>query len=290
MVIESSIYIAVAAMGGIGFLFAAFLAIADKKLRVKEDPLIEKLMDALPGTNCGACGFAGCQQLAEKVAIKEVPVNACPAGGQEVTDAVAEALGVEALASVKILAVVLCRGGEAEAVKNAVYRGERTCSAAMLAGGEKSCSYGCLGLGECVDSCPFDAMAMDDNGLPVIFYDKCVGCGNCARACPNDIIEMHPEDRKLFVYCRNKDKGPAAKKSCKTACIGCSLCVKDSEVKGAIAITNNLATIDYESCPQDETPIKRCPTKCILFGEEELMTREHFFSTAGKEAEVKEAV
>ncbi|HHL39132.1 MAG TPA: hypothetical protein ENJ37_01360, partial [Deltaproteobacteria bacterium] len=216
---------------------------------------------------------------AEQIASGKAAVNACPAGGQEGADAVASVMGVESMEATRLLAVVLCRGGDAEAATRASYRGEMSCTAAHLTGGEKSCTYGCLGYGECVDACNFDAMAMNDNGLPVVFYDKCVGCGACARACPRDIIEMHPADRKLFVYCKNRDKGAQAKKVCKVACIGCSLCVKDCEVPGGIAMKENLAVIDYDKCPQNDTPTRRCPTKCILFGEEEKMTREAFYSS-----------
>ena len=281
---DPSVYIAVAAMGGLGLVFASFLAIADKKFRVEEDPLVEKIIDALPGTNCGACGFAGCNQLAEKMAQKLAGVDACPAGGQEVADIVASALGIESVVTVRQFAVVLCRGGDEEARRTATYRGESTCTAATLTGSEKVCQYGCLGLGECVDACNFGAMAMSDNGLPVVFYDKCVGCGACARACPKDIIEMHPEDRTLFVYCRNKDKGPVAKKACTVACIGCTLCVKGCEVEGGIEMKNNLAMINYELCPQDDVPTRKCPTKCIIDGEEPGITKDSFYASKMKDA------
>ena len=284
MIIESTITIAIAAMGGLGFLFAVFLAVADKKLRVVENPLIAKLMEALPSTNCGACGVAGCHQLAEYIATGKMPVNACTAGGQEVTDLIAEVMGVESVKADKITAVILCRGGDKEAKKNAVYRGERTCAAANTTGGEKACLYGCHGFGDCVASCDYGAMDMDDNGMPVVFYDKCVACGACVKACPRDLIELHPEDHKLFVYCKNKEKGAVAKKACTAACIACTLCVKDCQVEGGMAMKDNLAVIDYETCPQDDVPTKKCPTKCILFGEEELMTRESFYSKRVKDA------
>jgi Na+-translocating ferredoxin:NAD+ oxidoreductase RNF subunit RnfB len=213
-----------------------------------------------------------------------MPVNACTAGGQEVTDLIAEVMGVESVKAERIIAVLLCRGGDKEAKKNAVYRGERTCAAANTTGGEKACLYGCHGFGDCVVSCDYGAMDMDDNGMPVIFYDKCVGCGACAKACPRDLIEMHPEEHKLFVYCKNKEKGAVAKKACTAACIACTLCVKDCQVEGAMAMKDNLAVIDYESCPQDDATIKKCPTKCILFGEEESMTRESFYSKRVKDA------
>ena len=282
--LDISFIISVLAMGGLGVFFAVFLSIAQKKFHVEEDPLVAKIHEALPNTNCGACGYAGCAMLAEKLALRQAPVNSCTAGGQAVADAVAKILGVGSMKAERILAVVLCRGGEAEAVKNAVYRGDKTCSAANLTGGEKGCAYSCIGYGDCVSACNYEAMAMDSNGLPVVFYDKCVGCGACARACPRDIIEMHPESRKLFVYCRNKDKGPVAKKLCKVACIACGLCVKDCKTQGGINLKDNLAVIDYELCPQDGEPVKRCPTTCILFGEEEKMTGGAFHSSISKVA------
>lgn len=263
-------------MGGLGLAFAVCLAIASVKLKVKEDPVVEKLLDVLPGTNCGACGFPGCHALAEKLASGAAPINACPAGGQDVTDLVAEALGVESVAANRSIAVVLCRGGEVETKKSASYRGDMTCSGAVITGGEKDCAYSCLGYGDCVRACAFQSMGMNANGMPEVFFDRCVGCGACERACPRDIIEMHPEDQTLFVYCRNKEKGPVAKKACTAACIGCGLCKKDCEVEGGIKIESFLAVIDYELCPQDDATIKRCPTKCILNGENALMTSASF--------------
>ncbi|MEE9613626.1 MAG: 4Fe-4S binding protein, partial [Thermodesulfobacteriota bacterium] len=119
---------------------------------------------------------------------------------------------------------------------------------------------------------------------PVVFYDKCVGCGACARACPRDVIEMHPEEHKLFVYCKNRDKGGAAKKACKVACIACTLCAKDCPEEGGITMEDNLAVVHYETCPQTDDPIKRCPTKCIFFDEEVKMTRESYYASSRKEA------
>ncbi len=275
---ETGLVISIVAMGGLGAFFAVFFTVASQKLKVEEDPMVEKIMEALPQTNCGACGFAGCHALAEKIAAGQAPVNGCPAGGQDVADQLARIVGVESMKAKRLVAVVLCRGGNAEAKRSVVYKGDRTCAAADLTGGEKDCAYSCLGYGDCVEACNFEAMAMNENGLPVVFFDKCVGCGACARACPRDIIEMHTEDRRLFVYCRNRDKGPQAKKACKVACIACRLCVKDCEVEGGIEIKDNLATINYELCPQDDKPTRRCPTKCILFGENERITSASFYA------------
>ena len=266
--------IALLAMGGLGLTFATFLTIASKKLKVEEDPMVEKVLNALPQTDCGACGYPGCRPQAEKMVTGDDPPNSCVTGGQEVTDNVAAALGVESHESVRMVAVMLCNGGEAEAVKTGVYRGEKTCAAADITGGEKACVYSCLGYGDCVESCEYDSMVMNDNGIPVVFYDTCVGCTACVKACPRDLLEMHPVDHKLFVYCKNKDKGPVAKKSCKVACIACNLCVKDCEVEGGMEMIDNLAEIDYEKCPQDDKPTERCPTDCIIFDVEVNNTRD----------------
>lgn len=279
---EQPFIIAVIAMGGLGIFFAGFLALANKKLKVYEDPIVMKVLDEMPQTNCGACGHPGCPALAELIVKGEAPVNACTAGGQELADTLAKLLGVQSLKSNRQLAVVLCRGGEAETQKSAIYRGDKSCAAADLTGGEKSCAYSCLGYADCVVSCEFSAIGMDKNGLPVVFYDKCVGCGACVKACPRDIIEMHPENEKLFVYCRNKDKGPIAKKACKVACIACTLCVKDATTEGSISMKDDLAVIDYATCIQDAAPTKRCPTKCILFGEEEHNTSESYYGALPK--------
>ncbi len=281
---NSPLIISILAMGGLGAFFAVFLVIASKKLHVVEDPLVEKVLEALPQTNCGACSYPGCHALAVKIAKGEAPVNACPAGGQEVADILADIMGIDGVETTRVLAVVLCRGGTAEAERTAEYRGDMTCTAADLTNGEKTCTFSCLGYGDCVKACNFESMEMNSNGLPVIFYDKCVGCGACAKVCPRDIIEMHQEDHKLFVYCRNKDKGAVARKICTAACVSCTLCVKDCEDEGGIAMKDNLAVIDYDVCTQNDAPTKRCPTKCIAYGQEEEMTSVSFYSSAYNKA------
>lgn len=282
--ISSNVIISAVSMGGIGAALALFLAFADEKLKVEEDPRVEALAGILPGSNCGGCGYPGCRVLAEKMIAGEAPANACVAGGKDTALKLAEILGVDAGDHKRTIAVVLCRGGSAEAERRARYRGEMTCTAAHITGGDKSCAYGCLGYGECVDACKFDAMAMNDNGLPVVFHDKCVGCGACAKACPRGIIEMHPEDHRLFVYCKSRDKGAYAKKVCKVSCIACSLCVKDCTVPGGIVVKDNLATVNYTLAPQNDESIKRCPTRCILFGAEELVTKDAFYASRKTES------
>lgn len=284
MTIGGLILVSAVSMWLIGAVLAIFLAFADKKFKVVEDPRIEALTSILPNSNCGGCGYPGCRMLAEALAKGEAPPNACVAGGSAVAKSLAAALGVEAKEHKRVLAVVLCKGGNKETRKQARYAGYTSCSAANLTGGEKACSYSCLGYGECVEACKFDAMAMNDNGLPVVFYDKCVGCGACAKACPRNIIEMHPEDRKLFVYCRSKDKGAVAKKACDVSCIACGLCVKDCPVNGGIELKDNLATVNYALAPQNGESTGRCPTKCILFDVEPGVTKAGFTASAARKA------
>lgn len=281
---KEMLVISAVSMGGIGAALALFLAYADKKFHVEEDPALEAIAGILPNTNCGGCGYPGCRMLAEKLLAGEAPPTACVAGGNDIAKKLAELLGAEAGDVKRTLAVVLCKGGHKEAERRATYKGDMTCTAASLTGSDKSCSYGCLGYGECVDACKFDAMAMDDNGLPVVFHDKCIGCGACARACPRNIIEMHPEDHKLFVYCRSKDKGAYAKKVCSVACIACGLCVKDCTATGGIVLKDNIAVVNYDLAPQNDESIKRCPTKCILFGIEEHVTKAGFYSGSSRRA------
>lgn len=272
------VIISAVSMGGLGAALALFLAFADRKFKVTEDPRIEALTGILPNTNCGGCGYPGCRMLAEALLKGSAPPNSCVAGGNDVALKLAEYLGVEARDQKKMLAVVLCKGGNKESRRDAAYRGELTCTAANLTGGGKACTYGCLGYGDCVEACKFDAMALDSNAIPVVFYDKCVGCGACARACPRNIIEMHPEDHKLFVYCMNRDKGAVARKLCDVACIACGLCVKDCSVEGGISLKGNLAVVNHNIAPQNDESTKRCPTKCIFSGIEEKVTREGYYS------------
>ncbi len=286
MITDNIILISIVSMGGLGIFFAVFLSIADRKLAVKENPLIEEALSIIPGINCGACGLPSCHVFAERVVKGDVPVNLCMAGGKEVAEKLSKLLGIDTPDTEKVLAVVLCKGGTNESVQNARYIGEKTCEAANIGGGGKACIYGCLGYGDCVKACPFDAIDINDNSIPVVFYDTCVGCGKCVEACPRNIIEIHPDDQKLFVYCKNKDKGAVARKICKVACVACTLCTKDCEVEGGIEIIDNLATVNYSKCKESEAATKRCPTKCIYNDIEKNNTSKNFYVSRGK----KEAV
>ncbi len=253
-------------MGVLCFLFAFLLAVADKNLRVEEDPRVEKVLEALPGVNCGGCGFPGCVPFAEHVVAGEAPITGCAPGGHETTENIAKILGVEAEAAEKRVAVLLCLGGSKEAGRSAVYNGLKDCrSSKLIGGGGKLCQYGCLGHGDCVAACPpeFDAIHMNDNQLPVVDPERCTACGNCVEACPLDLLELHPVSHRMFVSCKSQDKGPVTKKSCTAGCIACRLCVKNSPVENGFVMNGNLAVVNYDFCPPSELVVEKCPPNTI---------------------------
>ena len=260
-----SILISVASMGGLGILFSAGLSIANKKLHVEEDPRIALVVEELPGVNCGGCGLPGCAKFAEAVVNGEMAPSACPVSTDDAVIAISEILGVEVQQSDRMLARVFCQGGEAETAKKGVYDGIETCVAATFAGGgDKLCSYGCIGFADCVASCPFDAIFMNDNGLPVVIDAKCTGCGNCVEACPRDIIELHPESHKLFVLCKNHDSPKESRKICTRACVGCGICARIAGETNMV-MDNNLAVINYNVYGTDtDFPVEKCPTDGLV--------------------------
>jgi Na+-translocating ferredoxin:NAD+ oxidoreductase RNF subunit RnfB len=257
--------IAIATMGGLGFVFAGALAIADKKLRVEENPLIGQINDVLPGANCGACGKAGCYDFAVNVVEGKMAVNGCPVGGQDCANDIAGILGVEAGTAVKIVARVLCRGGNIEAAKKMVeYRGPQSCATMhLVSGGSKMCQYGCMGGGDCVDVCTFNAIHLNENGLPEVIDELCTGCGMCVTACPRDIIELHPADREVFVFCKSHDDPKTAKEVCDVACVGCGICARKSD--GGVVMEDGLAVINWDSFDPDKIPFDKCKTSAICY-------------------------
>ncbi len=261
---EITLIIAIATMGGLGFLFSSGLAIADKKLRVEENPLIEKINEILPGANCGACGNAGCYDFAVKVVEGKTQPNGCPVGGEETTNLIGEILGIKTDKTIKMIPRILCNGNKFNAVKKSVnYYGPKNCEAmSIVSGGDKLCHYGCLGGGDCVIACPFDALIMNEtNEMPEVIEELCTGCGLCAKACPRNIIEMHPIDRNIFILCKNQDEPKRAKEICKAACIGCGICARKSD--GGIEMINNLAVINYDKLDESKIPFDKCSTGAI---------------------------
>jgi electron transport complex protein RnfB len=257
------LFISVASMGGVGLVLAIILAVADKKLAVEEDPRVTKAIDLLPGANCGACGFAGCNAYANALVEGKVSISACKPGGNEVSRKLAELLGIEEVEEMSPkVARVFCSGGLKEAVSSRVYTGVKTCAAAHLIGGEKACVYSCIGYGDCVAACPFDAIDMGENGLPVIDLERCTGCGECVKACPRYIIKLTGYEEVVHIYCSSHDKGAVVRKVCSAGCIACGLCEKDDDT-GAVTMKDELAVVDHGV---DKAPVlaaKRCPTKVI---------------------------
>jgi RnfABCDGE-type electron transport complex B subunit len=259
--------VSIGSKGGIGLVLALLLVLADRRLAVKEDPHFEEALTILPGLDCGACGYPQCAAYLGAVMEEEAEPNLCKPGGPDVAFRLAAFLGIEAGDSVRQqIARVRCSGGDREALRNRVYDGVRSCAAANLVGGEKACLYSCLGFGECVDACPFDAIHMGDNGLPVVDLVRCTGCGKCVVACPRAIITLADYDEAVHVYCISRDKGAEVRKICSAGCIACKLCEKD-DTTGAVSVTDNLAEIDFSVHKAPIDAVHRCPTKVIRISE-----------------------
>jgi electron transport complex protein RnfB len=252
-----------------GIVAAIVLYIIAQRFKVIEDPRIDSVEEALPGVNCGGCGFAGCRNFAE-ACVKEDDLSRlyCPPGGNDTMAEVAGILGMEAVEKEPLVAVVRCSGSFACRPRVNFYDGAASCAiASKLYAGDTDCPYGCLGHGDCVRACEFDAIYMNtETGLPVVIDDKCTACGACVDACPKNIIELrnkNKRDRKIFVSCINRDKGGIARKSCSVACIGCGKCEKVCPFD-AISIEHFLAYIDPVKCKLCRKCVPECPTDAIL--------------------------
>ena len=260
----SGIILAVLIVGGIGIFVGLFLGIASMKFSVAVDEKEVAVLEALPGNNCGGCGYPGCSGLAAAIAKGEAPVNQCPVGGEEVGKAIAQIMGVDAGESVKMVAYVSCQGDCNRTKVDYEYSGAEDC--AMLSfvpnGGPKSCNSGCLGYGNCVKACQFDAIEVV-NGVALVNKEKCKACGKCIEACPKHLISLIPYDSKYAVACSSTDKGPVAMKNCETACIACSLCARNCPAE-AITVENMNATINQSKCTACGTCIGKCPKKAIV--------------------------
>lgn len=259
---DSSIYIPIIIVASSGLFFAFLIAIVAHICRVDENPKISQIMNVLPGANCGACGKAGCAAYATAIVTEHSEISLCAPGGSNVIAKIAEITGQSAVAATKRTARIMCKGG-ITARDEYDYIGVKTCSANNLTlKGLKFCKFGCLGFGDCVTSCKFNALTINEQGLPEVNEEVCVACGACVKACPKNLIELHEMKRVVFVQCKSQDKGAIVRKICAHGCIGCGLCVKECPFN-AIAIQNNLAVIDYEKCKQCGKCVKVCPQNTI---------------------------
>ena len=255
-------------LGVIGLVAAIVLYFVAQKFKVEEDPRIDEVESVLPGANCGGCGFPGCHGFADAcVKSPSLDGKLCPVGGQPVMSKIATILGMSVADAKPKVAVVRCNGSCANRPKKNFFDGAKSCRISnQLYAGETGCSFGCLGYGDCVDVCKFDAIKINpDTGLPEVDDDKCTACGACAKICPKRIIELRDKgvkNRRVFVSCVNKDKGAVARKACSAACIGCGLCAKNCPFN-AIKVENNLAYIDFNLCRLCRKCVAVCPTGAI---------------------------
>lgn len=259
----TEILIAAGIVGGVGILIGLFLGLSGEKLKVEVDEKEVSVREALPGNNCGGCGFPGCDGLAAAIAKGDAPVDGCPVGGNPVAQAIAEIMGVTVEEGVQRAAFVKCSGDCDKAKENYIYSGVEDCYMASLAnnGGFKACSYGCLGFGSCMKVCDNDAIRIV-NGIAVIDQNKCSCCGKCVKTCPKGLIEIRPVSGVANVVCSSKDKGKAVMDVCSVGCIGCTLCEKQCEY-GAITMDNNIPIIDPNKCIGCGKCAEKCPKKII---------------------------
>ena len=266
------IIIAVAILGGLGLIFGLVLAAASRIFHVETDARLDKLNESLPGANCGGCGYAGCGGYAEAVLKGEAPIGLCASGGNDCAQAMADIMGVKAEAMTRKVALVRCSGyksvdssgKELGAKRKGEYEGFHDCLAASKVGGNGplACKFGCLGFGNCVKACKYDALHVV-NGVAKVDSEKCVGCMSCAKACPRGIIVPVEYDKHVLIACASHAKGAVTVRGCSQGCIGCGICVKVCP-KDAISVDKNLAVIDYSKCDSCGLCATVCPKHLIV--------------------------
>lgn len=255
---------AVLLVGGIGFVGALILGISAVTFAVKMDPREKAVLDQLPGANCGACGFAGCAAFAHELTQNEDAEMACPAVTEEALQSICDVLCREMGGGTPMIAFVGCKGTPEKSVTRFSYMGPRDCRAAqIIAGGAKACQYGCLGLGSCVDVCPFDAIHMGEDSLPHVDDLKCTGCGKCVDTCPREIIKLVPADANYGVSCISKDSAKDMKAYCQVGCIKCRICENTCPFDAIELLDGNAASINQEKCRRCGLCVSVCPTGVI---------------------------
>jgi Na+-translocating ferredoxin:NAD+ oxidoreductase RNF subunit RnfB len=262
-----TILTALLALGGLTLLLALMLIVANTKLYVYEDPRIDEVESMLPHANCGACGYPGCRPFAEALVKGEMLPGKCTVSSEDGRKAIASYLGVDAGAEEKRVARLACAGGTNVAINRAEYEGLSSCrGAALISGGGKGCSWGCLGHGDCETVCDFDAISMNEFGLPVVDEAKCTACGDCVEVCPKDLFSLHPISQRLWVACKSQEAGDGVLEDCEVGCTACGKCAMDAP--GLITMKYNLPVINYAGKHQTQVPIQRCPTGSIVWLDE----------------------
>ncbi len=256
---------AVAAIGGLTFLLATALILANRKLHVEEDPRIDVVEEMLPHANCGACGYPGCRPFAEALVSGATAPGKCSVSSDIGREAIAGYLGIAVGEQTRIVARLACAGGSNVARNRAHYSGEPSCLAAsQVAGGGKDCFWGCLGYGDCERACDFDAIDMNQHALPVVDSALCTGCGDCVDICPKDLFSLQSEDHRLWVACKNQEQGDEVLAACEVACTACGRCALDAP-DGLVSMRDNLPVVDYRRPHATRVPIERCPTGAIVW-------------------------
>ncbi len=266
----TTILLATAILAVSGLLLGLAIGVIYKLFEVPSDPKVELLMELLPGANCGGCGKAGCADFARALVNGEITPDKCPVSSQEVCAQVAQLLGVAISSAEKQVAVILC-GGDVNQTKILTrYNGVSDCiSASLIAGGPKSCQYGCLGMASCARACPFNAIEVV-NGLAVVHNELCVGCGKCVNTCPRRLIKLVPVKAKVHIYCSSPEKGPVKMRVCNVPCIACRKCLKAGE-EGQFLVQGFRLEVNYENYPSPEIIEKAgCPKNCLLTSEQHL--------------------
>ncbi|MCK4643648.1 RnfABCDGE type electron transport complex subunit B [bacterium] len=258
------ILISIVVLVSLGVLFGIALGVANKVFYVKEDPRIAKIEESLPGANCGACGYPGCAAYAEAV-IKGEDIDKCTPGGKDAIAALGEVMGKKAgKQKTRKIAYLICQGDRELAPRRSEYTGVKSCAEVKLVGGgDKSCSYGCFGYGDCEDVCPFDAIHIMENGLPEVDEQKCTACGKCIVACPQNVLILQPVDKEVLIRCVNHEPAKDVMKECKVGCISCSMCFRACPIDGAITMEDNLAIMHYEECVDCGICAQVCPKNSI---------------------------
>lgn len=258
----SGILTAIASVGLMGLAFGAILGVASKLFAVKTDERETKILEALPGANCGGCGYAGCSAYAAAVASGEARPNKCPVGGRKVANELSSIMGIEAVPFEHQVAKVFCQGEKDKSPDKFEYAGIMDCySASKFGTGPKGCAYGCIGLGSCVKECAFGALSVED-GVARVDKELCTACGKCVNACPKNLIHLVPYDQKYLVLCSSHDKGAQTRKVCNAGCIACKICEKNCP-ENAIKVVDNVAVIDYSLCKNCGICAEKCPRNII---------------------------